>query len=243
MTQADLSLYHKILVFVEDKGKATISELTDLGNLRQTLGALGRLEGLGYITRKIEDDGSRTFLLTDEGDTLLATLLDFIQQSNDTWDGKWRVILFDVPESKRTVRQMLRIKLMDLGARMLQSSVWISPSQETIEKFKSIVATTEFGNTVHFFEATSLNPKTINIHKLWQLDALEKEYQKLFAYFESKVSKLAKSKNASFEAKCLLIQLALVMKKDPHLSADLMPKQWIGKKAGEWYKKIRPHCV
>ncbi len=43
------------------------------------------------------------------------------------WDGKWRGIIFDVPELNRKDRDFLRRELRQLDFRELQKSVWISP--------------------------------------------------------------------------------------------------------------------
>jgi len=43
------------------------------------------------------------------------------------WDGKWRVLLFDVVEMKRLYREALRGKLINMGFVMLQKSAWIIP--------------------------------------------------------------------------------------------------------------------
>lgn len=43
------------------------------------------------------------------------------------WDGKWRGVIFDVPESNRRDRNFLRRELHQLDFQELQKSVWISP--------------------------------------------------------------------------------------------------------------------
>lgn len=43
------------------------------------------------------------------------------------WDGKWRILLFDIAEKKRTHREALRGKLIELGFRLFQKSAWIIP--------------------------------------------------------------------------------------------------------------------
>ena len=44
-----------------------------------------------------------------------------------SWDGKWRLLLFDVPESMKRAREALREKLKQLGFFQFQKSVWIYP--------------------------------------------------------------------------------------------------------------------
>jgi len=43
------------------------------------------------------------------------------------WDKKWRVILFDVPESKRKLRDSLRMHLKNLDFFEFQKSVFVHP--------------------------------------------------------------------------------------------------------------------
>ena len=43
------------------------------------------------------------------------------------WDGKWRILLFDIMETKKFHREALRGKLIELGFRLLQKSAWIIP--------------------------------------------------------------------------------------------------------------------
>jgi DNA-binding transcriptional regulator PaaX len=43
------------------------------------------------------------------------------------WDGKWRVVVFDVPERQRPLRDFLRNTMKRLGAHELLRSIWIYP--------------------------------------------------------------------------------------------------------------------
>ena len=43
------------------------------------------------------------------------------------WDKKWRALIFDVAQLKRTYREALRGKLKELGFYQLQKSVWVHP--------------------------------------------------------------------------------------------------------------------
>lgn len=45
----------------------------------------------------------------------------------DIWDRKWRMIMFDVPETDRYAREKLIDKFKELGMQLLQQSVWIHP--------------------------------------------------------------------------------------------------------------------
>jgi DNA-binding transcriptional regulator PaaX len=66
--------------------------------------------------------------LTTAGKKKVTTL----QLESDTsllpnWDGHWRIILLDLPESRKSERESLRYLLKKAGFVCLKNSAWISP--------------------------------------------------------------------------------------------------------------------
>lgn len=43
------------------------------------------------------------------------------------WDKRWRVLVFDIPEKKRGLRNRVRTTLKSIGFEQLQQSVWVYP--------------------------------------------------------------------------------------------------------------------
>lgn len=43
------------------------------------------------------------------------------------WDGKWRIVLLDLPESRKSQRESLRYLLKKAGFVCLKNSAWVSP--------------------------------------------------------------------------------------------------------------------
>lgn len=43
------------------------------------------------------------------------------------WDGRWRVLIFDIPERRRAMREQVRNTLRAVGFVRLQDSVWVFP--------------------------------------------------------------------------------------------------------------------
>ncbi|MDP3771414.1 MAG: hypothetical protein Q8R16_03890 [bacterium] len=43
------------------------------------------------------------------------------------WDGRWRIVTFDVPEKRRHLRDNLRTHFQRLGLHPIQKSVWLTP--------------------------------------------------------------------------------------------------------------------
>lgn len=54
-------------------------------------------------------------------------LSDYRIKKPKKWDGKWRVIIFDIPEKKRKIRTRVREILSATGFQRLQDSVWVFP--------------------------------------------------------------------------------------------------------------------
>lgn len=52
-------------------------------------------------------------------------------------DGKWVMVIFDIPDKSKNKRLILRSALLNLGFKVFQKSVWISPYNisEKIENF------------------------------------------------------------------------------------------------------------
>ena len=46
---------------------------------------------------------------------------------NLSWDGKWRIVLLDLPESRKAERESLRYLLKKAGFVCLKNSAWVSP--------------------------------------------------------------------------------------------------------------------
>lgn len=76
-------------------------------------------------------NGSFKLTLTKEGKRQAKTISLFGSsirfRKPRCWDGKWRIVLFDIPEKDRTFRDILREHLRALEFFKLQHSVFISP--------------------------------------------------------------------------------------------------------------------
>jgi len=74
----------------------------------------------------ISKEGKRFIKLTEKG--VLKVLFEKAKiPYKKEWDGKWRIILFDIPEDARKQRGILRGLLKWNGFKLLQKSVFISP--------------------------------------------------------------------------------------------------------------------
>jgi len=82
-----------------------------------------------YVKVKENADGTTTLLITKRGMTKALTYqLDSMKlKESKYWDRKWRVVIFDIPEKYRYIRNIFRMRLVQLGLYKLQESVYVSP--------------------------------------------------------------------------------------------------------------------
>ncbi len=90
-----------------------------------------RLAKEKLLEEKKLPDGSFKLVLTAKGKRE-ARILELLGNSikfriPKRWDGKWRVVLFDIPEKDRIFRDILREHLRNLKFAKLQHSVFVSP--------------------------------------------------------------------------------------------------------------------
>lgn len=120
-------------------------------NLPMALGAvvkawkhLNRRE-LGKIIKRLEkqdliaiseNNGKTQIIITDKGKKkLLEYDFENIELNTKKPDGKWRLIIFDIPEHNKRSRDAFRRKLLQLNCIRLQDSVFASayPIQQEVD--------------------------------------------------------------------------------------------------------------
>ncbi|MBI4057991.1 hypothetical protein HY405_01620 [Candidatus Microgenomates bacterium] len=89
--------------------------------------AVRRLRERGLIEQEQREAGEIVLRLTQEGKNMTS----FINDDDSEWDGRWRLVIFDVPETKRAVRDILRYRLRYWGFEPWQKSVWASKKNVT----------------------------------------------------------------------------------------------------------------
>ena len=91
--------------------------------------AIQKLYQSKLVSSKDNRDGTLTLVLSQEGEELALTYdLDRLVIKEPTvWDKKWRVVMFDVPENLKKVRDMLRMHFKDMGFYEFQKSVFVHP--------------------------------------------------------------------------------------------------------------------
>ncbi len=82
----------------------------------------------GIIERIVRPNGTVTLTLTKRGKWEFFLRHNSIDLgSKKKWDHKWRVIIFDIPNDKTSIRNEMRRAMKLFGFTMIQKSVWVYP--------------------------------------------------------------------------------------------------------------------
>ena len=88
--------------------------------------AIGRLIVKGFVKRNAKgqleiSNAGRRYLAIEEARSLAPA------QKKRRWDKQYRLVMFDIPQSRRRTRDRLREMMTAFGFMRLQDSVWVSP--------------------------------------------------------------------------------------------------------------------
>ena len=83
---------------------------------------------LGYI-RFGNNNGKKFLELTPEGKIYIRKkrVGGYKIDKSKKWDGKWRIVMFDIKEARRTDRDQLRAELEAIGFYRFQNRAWFYP--------------------------------------------------------------------------------------------------------------------
>ena len=90
--------------------------------------SLVRLKDAGFIVFEKTERGNFA-CLTPKGKEKLRqlTIHNFKIKKPKKWDGKWRLLMFDIKEKRKSTRDKIRHNLFKIGFIRLQDSVWVYP--------------------------------------------------------------------------------------------------------------------
>lgn len=122
---------HSSIAFAPERflrKKLGLSESEPHSVSRRMRQALARLERRGLIKKHVDHEGRWSAQLTSAGEAFADALYaaDAVRiRAPKRWDGKWRVVIFDVREKYKGARERLRRLLRKSGFYRLQDSVWV----------------------------------------------------------------------------------------------------------------------
>jgi len=153
------------------------------------------------------------------------------------WDGKIYLITYDIPEKANLKRDKFRYFLRKLGAKLLQESIFLTPYNprqlinEFVQKYKipGAIIVSDVGKDGGIGE-TSLQDLLM---RLYDLEKLNERYETFMKNAQKKEKPI----------QYLLFEYLSILKDDPELPFELLPKGWLGEKAYILYERLKAKYI
>lgn len=221
--------------------------LEEFGHNEQSVrAAVSRMRSQGWIESERRGNHSYYFL-TERGEARMDEASKRIYKTKlPAWDGKWRMLIYTIPEEKRHLRDQLRRELGWSGFGLLSNSCWITPNP--LEKeVNRMVEKYEIGPYVSFFNADYLgfNNEQHLVKTCWDLDEINNEYVHFINTYKQKFEQdLSALKQGELSIGSCFVKRTLLVHEyrkflfiDPSLPRKLLPKKWLGDSADELFAK------
>jgi phenylacetic acid degradation operon negative regulatory protein len=203
---------------------------------------LHRLEGRQLLERQPGRASEMIYRLSEAGRLVALGGHDPEACWARPWDRRWRLVLFDLPETKNKVRVKLRRFLRDSGFGYLQKSVWITP-EPLIGILKNLSTHAKEVESLVTWEATTAAGETDEqiVSGAWDFEHINGLYERCREIY----SRLPDTERPGASQNLALSRWAQeersswkeAVSADPLLPARLLPKDYLGKKAWEQRKK------
>lgn len=189
-------------------------------------GCLSRLKRQKLIERRVIK-GEICFRITDGGRDKVAKIIPVRGLREHRWDGLWRLVVFDVPEKKRWLRDDLRDKLLELGFACWQRSVWVTPFDvgREVSEYLESANLSQYSPTLLVKRMYGINEKDF-AYRVWRLDKLEGRYREIIERGRRINVKKKDAGRRLNNSKELILDYWDLLTKDPALPYDLLPRGW-----------------
>jgi len=206
------------------------------------LAQVDRLEAQGYLeSRRDPWTGERLHRLTEAGRLAATGGRDPDELWSAKWDRKWRLFLFDIPESERSKRRKLTRALAAAGCGCLQGSVWIAPTAPTT--LEAILAEEDPDCSQLLLLLADSKGRRVDarmVASAWNFDAINEGYREASAVLERLPAVVAAGERAALEEWSAAERAAwrAALDADPLLPAELLPEGYLGRKTWRRRKTV-----
>jgi phenylacetic acid degradation operon negative regulatory protein len=175
------------------------------------------------------------------------------QPRSDPWDGRWHILTYSIPESKRHLRRRLRRRLLWLGFGSLNHATWISPRDLRTEVEQAVNAL-HVRPYVELFTAEHQGFASDEeiVGRCWDLKRLNEYYAAFIARYDSQFqeyqARLAASDSLDPQ-ECFVQRFMLIHEYrsspyvDPNLPLELLPDDWLGEQATQLFQQYHDLLV
>lgn len=115
----------KVLSLLKDEYRDAIFPPDPRQRLHETAARMKRKRWIAFETK----DGRKHMRITEWGMREMESIRlgTYAIRQPRKWDGRWRMVMFDIVERRRKDREKIRSILLNLGLYRLQDSVWVHP--------------------------------------------------------------------------------------------------------------------
>ncbi len=192
--------------------------------------------------RKIKKNNKLRYEITTKGITHLQNKYFVLSYQKKRWDKKWRVMIFDIEETNRKIRDSLRYKIKQLGFGYLQKSVWVSP-YNTFSYLKQFIKDNNLDSQIILIESQKLSIKNEELARIiWPIDKIKLSYIEIYqklVLINKKIDDNTISSSSKVNFGRIYKNLISTILRDPHLPKEFLPKDWPYNKTINLAKKIK----
>lgn len=162
--------------------------LNEFGHNDQSVrAAISRMNKQGWV--QAEKIGNKSYYsLTPRGQKRIDEAGKRIfKLKPEEWDGKWRILMYTIPEEIRNVRDELRKELIWSGFGSMSNSFWIS-ANNLERQVNDLIDKYEINQYVDFFVAEYKGPHENQrlVEKSWDLQEINSKYQDFISEYSQK---------------------------------------------------------
>ncbi|KOO50327.1 phenylacetic acid degradation operon negative regulatory protein PaaX [Priestia koreensis] len=229
-----------------------IGLLKEFGHNEQAVRvAVSRMMKQGWV--ESEKQGNKSYyFLTPRGVTRMEEAARRIFKLNPhQWDGKWRMVIYSIPEDKRQIRDEFKKELLWSGFGSFSSGCWISPNNLDKE-VNLLLDKYDIKPYVDFFLMEYKGPSESQslVERSWSLGEIEEKYEQFITTYSKRyiVHQSMMQSGEMTDAECFVERTNIVHEYrkflfvDPGLPEELLPSPWNGNHASllfsQYYKLL-----
>ncbi|MGN7149239.1 PaaX family transcriptional regulator [Arthrobacter sp. SAFR-179] len=191
---------------------------------------LSRLRKEGWFTTRREGRETVYALTPHMLDILNEGRERIFRRRDDSWNGRWTMAIYQVPESERSVREQLRKQLAWHGFGQLSPSTWLSP-HDLMAEVREIAGENPSAKVDALWCGTGDPAKDRELAaRCWDLDQLGTDYEQFlrtYASLNDEAGNTAKDgRTALIDRMRIIGDYRRFLFRDPYLPAELQPERW-----------------
>jgi phenylacetic acid degradation operon negative regulatory protein len=203
--------------------------------------AVSRMVRQGWLVARPEE-GRAVYAVSERGRRRIAALSPRIYGPLVEWDGRWRLLVYRIPEDRRDGRDRLRKELAVLGWAPLATATWISPRDSVAEALE-VARSAGIADELVSFEGPSRGPLSDRalVERCWDLAAIAAAYRRFLASYRPRLEAertrpVLSDEEAFVERLLLLHDFRKFTYLDPGLPSALLPAHWPGTAAAALFR-------